>query len=415
MGDKNVGIDVGQAGGVAGGARVVLDAVIGYHARTINIVCLATKQGKRMADAREPGDTATGMGRFMGQSDGAYRDGPGPARTPGSGGPARPPGVPAAGRGTREKIPAADAIEEALRIAAITIRPDEVSGRQLIFRAMPQLYVMRQKGFSYTQLTRLLNEAITGRVGVARLQVSTVKGYYHEFLVERLDECNRFLVQATQAADQVKAATQMSPADLEREAMKYARSAAATRAGDGAARLLGLRESVPPGVGAAPRNAAPPQGGAAGGAAPPTAARENAGRPPTEAAAPPKAVVSPAAGEGDGQSVAGVAAAGGQRLVCLAQPTEFFKPEDTRENPQEYFSEAVLPHPSIPGLMLTKEQRMAKGRLRYLLNEEETLENVAQMTNRMKWRRPAAVTPSRTAKDFTPMDMSLFAKRPERK
>jgi hypothetical protein len=81
-----------------------------------------------------------------------------------------------------------------------------------------------------------------------------------------------------------------------------------------------------------------------------------------------------------------------------------------KENPQVFFSEATLEHPSIPRLMLTRDQRIYNNRLEYTIDGKAQMETSKQMYSRYTWKAGRKATPSRTEGDFVKMDMSLFAK-----
>lgn len=132
----------------------------------------------------------------MGQSAGAF-----PAVTQSSSRTAQ--GVAATSQGRRiERIGKVSEIEKALELAAVTLKPDDLFARQLINHLMPSLYTLRKKGFSYAQMTRVLNQAIRG--GSAQLQTATVKAYYNEFIGERLDDCERNLKAALEVRGEVE-------------------------------------------------------------------------------------------------------------------------------------------------------------------------------------------------------------------
>ena len=99
-------------------------------------------------------------------------------------------------------------------------------------------------------------------------------------------------------------------------------------------------------------------------------------------------------------------------LVCTTTPTaEHLHPTTAdifNDVPREFFSSAVLAHPGIPGLMLTPEQRRYSSRLTYTADEKPEVETASQVMNRMRWKKPATRTPSRTDEDFAPMNPGIF-------
>lgn len=434
-----------------------------------------------------PGGTAS----HMGMSQGAY-----PAVAP-----AR--AVTAAGRGVvvapdrvRRRIRDADEIADALALAAVTLQPDEVSGRRLIQRVMPQLYILRTKGHSFLQLTRVLNQAMGP--GVAPLQVATVKTYYNEFIVGKLEECQKAMNEALAATkvidDRVKAA---GATGLIREATQLKETMRGSRQeGAASARLLGGGNSVQGNIGGEglapgghrPGNLRPEDalhgtafveagGPPTAGAEPPSAAgfgqmgdlpRVPAGRqsqiasPLSEAEGIPVAAPIPApsgagmerknaggplraTGRGEKPVVAptgysdseeppiaqaipsGPASlpdarhaapnqgnAAGAAVQCLTEPTQDqCHPADAHvfdSVPAIFRTEAILEHPTISGLMLTKAQRMFNGRLKYAVNGADCTETVQQLANRLKWNAPMNATTSRTQGDFVALDKSALVK-----
>jgi hypothetical protein len=73
--------------------------------------------------------------------------------------------------------------EEALKTAELVIVPEDQTQRAAFEKLMPHLYVLRNKGCSWPQLTGLLNQS------GFKLQPSTVRTYYSEMLVKCMDLC----------------------------------------------------------------------------------------------------------------------------------------------------------------------------------------------------------------------------------
>lgn len=362
---------------------------------------------------------------LMGQSSGDY---------PAAGTPPGSRSFDGGQRRTREKFNDVAEIERAFELAAITLRPDELSGRQLIARLMPHLYILRQKGFSFTQLTRVFNDAIGN--SSARLQVASIKAYYNEFIAAQIENCETTLKKALQVTDQVETLTRKNPQELVAEAVAMQKTIAATQGTSAASRLI----------------AGQTQRAALTGGDVKSVKMAPASRPAEKREPPPAALESPAATGstawidrvgGAGATVADIPIpslppipdpvhakrptraptdlveqgaavnAGGPRvLVCTTEPTAetMLAPNDESLDgvPREFLSDAILEHPSIDGLMLTRSQRLHKNRLQYTLDGAATLETVQQMHNRIKWRKVPKATPSRTDRDFVKMDSKLF-------
>ncbi|HIH2745201.1 TPA: hypothetical protein ACYLN4_000879 [Burkholderia lata] len=73
--------------------------------------------------------------------------------------------------------------EEVLKTAALLIAPEDQKQRQAFEKLMPHLYVLRNRGYSWVQLTKLLSES------GFNLQPSTVRSYFSELLAARMDVC----------------------------------------------------------------------------------------------------------------------------------------------------------------------------------------------------------------------------------
>lgn len=383
----------------------------------------------------------------------------------------------------RRRINDVDEIARAMEVAALALTPDELSGRRLIEQLMPQLFVLRKKGHSFAQLTKVLNAAI-GR-GVAPLQSTTVKAYYHEFLVDKLDECERTFEQARNMAAEVNQRSKNETAELARDATAFKAALREQTPGKGAAmaRILGERTGrggdsgdLPVGdhfAGAAAAPPAPVVGPPPAGAKPPSAAGfDRMGGLPQAAVVPQEGHSSavsavdsgsltavqaaPAAASrfkpGHGSSVddlpvaqpigvaaddaisgkmvgsgksakpapaasaarPGVSGVGEGVKQCLTQPT----PEECHDVnsdvidgvPMEFRSEAVLEHPCIPGLMLTKAQRMFNGRLTYSDSSGSRQETIQELRGRTKWKKPVEQTVSRTNDDFVALNSDALRK-----
>ena len=340
-------------------------------------------------------------------------------------------------RRPREKFSDVGEIERALQLAAVTLKPDELSGRQLISRLMPHLYILRQKGFSFTQITRVFNDA-SGNSS-ARLQVASIKAYYNEFIAAQIDNCETTLKKAMEVADQVETLTRRNPQELVAEAVAMQKMIAASKGTSAANRLVDAQtqraaltggdlknEKLAPASRPVEKKAPPP---AALESPPATGStswvgKEGKGsavdeipipsRPPVTNPVPvPEkpaitAPTTPVASKKGGQ------AAETRALVCTTVPTPetMLAPNDESLDgvAREFFSDSILEHPSIDALMLSRSQRLYKTRLQYTIDGAAALETVQQMHNRIKWRKVPKATPSRTEGDFVKMDSSLFGK-----
>jgi DNA-binding transcriptional MerR regulator len=71
--------------------------------------------------------------------------------------------------------------------------------------------------------------------------------------------------------------------------------------------------------------------------------------------------------------------------LCLSQNICPAPPHWVADNPLEFFLDVSLEHPSIPGLMLSREQRMSYDELEYLMNGKQARESLRQKVARIKW------------------------------
>lgn len=76
-------------------------------------------------------------------------------------------------------------------------------------------------------------------------------------------------------------------------------------------------------------------------------------------------------------------------------------------------SDEIFEHPSIPGLMLTRGQRLYPFELEYLnkLTGEVAVEEDVDRRYRIKWQKPVPMTESSTSKDFVKMNPDIFKKK----
>lgn len=88
-------------------------------------------------------------------------------------------------RGPLQRLPGAEisTAEIVFQAAMVLLVPEDRTNRKEFESLMPYLYVLRNKGCSWAQLTKLLTDC-----GI-RLQPSTVRSYYSEMLATRKDIC----------------------------------------------------------------------------------------------------------------------------------------------------------------------------------------------------------------------------------
>ena len=86
--------------------------------------------------------------------------------------------------------------QQVLELAGLTMNPDR-SQRCAFKELMPDIYLMRHQGFSFQKITALLNQ-----IGF-KLQTSTARSYFHNFLEERQDECINQLNKKIKVLDEI--------------------------------------------------------------------------------------------------------------------------------------------------------------------------------------------------------------------
>jgi hypothetical protein len=76
----------------------------------------------------------------------------------------------------------------------------------------------------------------------------------------------------------------------------------------------------------------------------------------------------------------------------------------------EVYEDEILEHPAIPGLMLTKAERVYWGYLEMVEKDSGQMrtESVKEMPFRAKWEKPIPRTESISGKNVVDMNMSLF-------
>lgn len=76
-------------------------------------------------------------------------------------------------------------------------------------------------------------------------------------------------------------------------------------------------------------------------------------------------------------------------------------------------SDEIFEHPSIPGLMLAREQRLYPFELEYLNKSTGKIEIEEDVDRRyrIKWQKPVPMTESSTSKDFVKMNPDIFKKK----
>ena len=315
--------------------------------------------------------------------------------------------------------------------------PEDIRQRQAFEELLPDIYALRNKGFSWDQIASALHE-----VGF-KLQSSTVRVYFTEMIGSRLDMCQKSMNEQILVMERIR---QEISNPLGESALKEAVEGQNQRgfmAIQGTVEKLKAKRSGP--CQALPAVARPGR--------PVLAPAENerqvkADEPAQQTESPDNFGLSqiggqekrtaqkpaffdledsPAVPEIEPKQEGRVASpctltaqfnappveklAATPALTCGPLRSEV-KPLALRpNNPAHIYCSGALEHPAIPGLMLSLDQRLygtsleitdALGTVRLETTLEKTLRN--------NWKKPIPITPSATSASFVEMDMSLFKK-----
>lgn len=334
-----------------------------------------------------------------------------------------------------QRVPATDmsAAEEVFKAAMVLIVPEDQTQRKAFESLLPYMYVLRNKGCSWAQLTNLLTEC-----GFA-LQPSTVRTYYSEMLATRLDICQARMNEQISVFETIRKET--SGAELSAIAgrvsavMDEQRSMASAKIDA----LFGPTGKPSPPAHAPVRATAPRQE--------PKNSGSDPGRTQQNPEEPAEAgsfglLGLPARSQKSANTPAGffnvddappvpnltkVKTEMDRRPAPPSQPVvnretrnpryrcsrlqEDVIPLKKRENiAAEVYQPGELEHPAIPGLVLSLDQRLYGAALEYA--DEETGELMIETTDqkrfRVTWRKPVPMTQTMTGDSFTKMDDSLF-------
>lgn len=349
-------------------------------------------------------------------------------------------------RGPLQRLQSVDltTAEAVFKAATLLAVPEDQTQRQAFESLMPYMYVLRNKGCSWDQLTKLLTEC------GFRLQPSTVRSYYGEMLATRLDICqermNEQISLLAEIRKETKGADMSAIAGRVTATLQHHRAIAAPKLDA----IFGARGAHAPQI--------PPTTAAREAAKPPLAENQKKGLRPDH---PPRNHGSSASADSSPESEsfglldlpasqnkspntfnylslddqplvpdlkaksgAETPAAAppprneekveaGPQLIC--QPIQAgITPLKKRENvAPEVYRPGNLEHPAILGLMLTLEQRLYGAALEYVNQEdaEIKLETAEEKRFRVTWRRPIPMTETMTGSSFTQMDDTLFPKR----
>ncbi|MBG6078232.1 hypothetical protein [Polaromonas sp. CG_9.11] len=303
-----------------------------------------------------------------------------------------------------------------LEAATVMVIPDDQTQRKAFESLMPHLYILRNKGCSWAQLTSLLADA--GLV----YQTSTVRTYYSEMLATRQDICQRqmnehILLMAeirkqTKGVDLAAMSSRVS-AILEKQQVQVSSKLDAV--------FGSVAQPVSPGVALVPLST-PPLALAA------SAVTPNVGNQNIEHRPAPQIELNPAPTRADNAiPVAPVIKPTAQRMADSQKeatlPVNFNLrcsdlsadaiPLKLREGmPEAFYLPGDLEHPCVPGVMLSLEQRLCSIHLTFINTEdgEITMETPEEKRFRIMWRKRFSTIISSTSHQFKEINPEFFRK-----
>lgn len=338
------------------------------------------------------------------------------------------------GRGPLQRLASTDIVvaEEVLKNAALLMVPEDQTQRRAFEALMPWMYLLRNRGFSWAQLTDLLTQC------GFRLQTSTVRTYYSEMLASRLDVCQARMNEQLVIFDEIRKETRGTELSGITERVSSVLAAQRKSTEGKVDSILGLQKHTDHNTNDETRRPTPDVqpsmagrgglrtqkrdlqrqssivGNAHGPAAdapvipmpsPNTSGRAEApsseglvAKPPVESATP-----SPASNTGYNA-----------KFACMKlQPGVV--PLKPREGvPEVVYKAGRLEHPAIPGLPLELNERLYGAALEYKSTEtgEVFTESPTEKRFRLTWRTPTPRVPTRTQSTFVQMDPSVFRRLP---
>ena len=243
---------------------------------------------------------------------------------------------------------------------------------------MPFMYVLRNKGCSWAQLTKLLTDA--GFV----LQPSSVRRYYGEMLATRLDICQERMNEQILLLAEVRKETKgVDVGDIGKRV-----AAIMNKQREQVASKLDSVFGVAP-----PQNQTKP--------APTLASDVTPIAPGLIPVAPPTAAL-----------IKTVAPSGNKTLRCSKLPDGVPLLKRREGIADAFYLPGDMEHTAVHGVMLSLEQRLSSVALEFVNTEdgEIRIETPDEKRFRVLWRKPIPMTKSSTSDSFTKIDESLFSR-----
>lgn len=324
---------------------------------------------------------------------------------------------------------------EFLKMALHVFEPEDLKQRKAFKALMPDLYGLRNKGFSFPQITEFLLEA------GFKYQPSTVRIYYNEELITRQDECQRRMNEQILLLAEMRKVTNTTGSNIAAIASTIAaiderkRLSAAQKVNE----IFGLKQEMPL-VRSNQTTTPPPSVGV-------TVSLEQQKVTPSEygllntADIKTKKIIKPSffnvEDEPDVPDLTSVIkkepsplpVSATKKNKAASPPTENrndtailrcqplqagVKPLTQRANiAATMYEDVPLEHPAIPGLILSLEQRLYGAALEMVntTTGEIRLETLQEKRFRVFWTTPVPMTPTKTGDNFIQIDESLFEKK----
>lgn len=272
-------------------------------------------------------------------------------------------------------------IVDALKVGVLTLVPEDLSQRSIIRRLIPDLYVLRKQGYSFKQLCILLNS-----FGMRLSSPALLRTYYADFQIECMEACDKKLQQTFDIIEHIETRERFEGKDdIVQRAMNTSKKLPVNR-NIGANVFQNISPiALPPPL----SKTATPESPGTGDSGQKQNQKQTGGAPPVTPPAPKCMAI--ASGEKPLNKKTGI------MDIVLANDV--------------YESDKLMEHPAIPGLQLTKEQRLYGGMLEISDEAGEiTTETIQQKMFRVKWRKPLTPVKSDTEGDFMKLDTDLFPK-----
>ena len=322
----------------------------------------------------------------------------------------------------RGQIEDIDGIRQIFQMAYLTQEPSERSQRQTVKALLPEIYMLRDKGYSFKDIATFMNSSIKN----FQLQPSTVRIYFTEMLVGRVDVCIARLKDQMIVLSEVGKLTkgaEISMIAAKAAAIMEKRRAISSKKVDAVYELQDENaiDGLEPVAAATPLKKIT----AAQSAAPPAPIEADFVGSEYGLVVPlgqdtPSSVVVSSSANAFFDAPADIEVV---EDVELSLPTEIqapiaclplrdgVKPLAKRTDLcEEFYSDAMLEHSAIPGLWLSLDARIYGAFLEMEEDGKVRLESVQEKSFRIRWAKPIPKTPSSTSGNFVKMDLSLFKK-----